>query len=174
MHDITRFARRGLLASIIVFGLTGCRTYGGYGTEEETAAAIAEANEQFERSLARARTDLSGLEAAAAFNDALVPVVTAFRLAVEEHAAAAMRHRELAADLRTGFGSYRGLSVVLRSIVTDQHRMRNRYRHLIARGAGARERQVDPGKYQQVPPYFLRMQASAAAPDLGDLVPRGS
>ncbi|MDX1740304.1 MAG: hypothetical protein R3178_03385, partial [Rhodothermales bacterium] len=62
-----------LLLAACYLVLSGCRTYGDYGSEEKTVAEIQRINEQFARSLERAENDATVLAGEAEGNPLLEP-----------------------------------------------------------------------------------------------------
>lgn len=164
-----------LLAACILL-LTGCRTYGDYGSEEKTVVQIQHINEQFARALERAENDAAIVAEAAQSSPELGPLAADYAVAVAEHARLVELHRSQLADLLDGYSGYRARSRHLGSVITDQRSIRNRYREMsrrvaLASGADGPELRSS-STYQHVPPHFLRIEYGAAAVRVSDVLRR--
>jgi hypothetical protein len=162
-----------LLAACILF-LTGCRTYGDYGSEEKTVVQIQHTNEQFERALERAENDASVVAEAAQGIPELGPLAADYAAAVAEHARLVELHRSQLADLLDGYSGYRARSRHFGSVITDQQSIKNRYQEIarrVALGAGVDGPDLrSSSTYQHVPPHFLRIEYRAAAVRVSDVL----
>ena len=167
-----------LLSLILVpLSLVGCRTYGDYGANEKTLAEIERVNEQFARNLARAQVDESTLSDAAVGNSSLTSLAEEYAQIVADHEEYVGKHSEELADLKAGFAGYRAISRLFGSIITDQHAIANRYRHVAAelrevRGGEAVTLRA-PDTYQQVPPFYLRIEYHSMEESVGDVLRAG-
>lgn len=123
--------RISLVSLLVVLLVTGCRTYGGYGTEEETHQQIKVANRQFADELERARADLNLLESAASGNGALQPLLRRYDSLVTVHETMLAGHRAIAENLE-GSGDYRELNRAYGAIITDGRLHQDQYQRVIA------------------------------------------
>jgi monoamine oxidase len=115
--------------TLALLTLTGCRTYGGYGTEQETYNQMQQANRQYAADLERARADLKALEEAARVRDTLATMVDRYRQAVQTHEARLEQHRSLA-DRLSESSSYRTLHRVYGSVIKEQQMTRSTYQRM--------------------------------------------
>jgi hypothetical protein len=122
----SRFFPLLLLAFV---ALTGCRTYGGYETEEATAAEMKEAVTLFADNLERAQGNLQALNNAASGNPDLQRFKEPYQAMVNVHELALERQREILEEFGPG-DSYRGLHRAYGAIVTQQRMIRHRYFNL--------------------------------------------
>lgn len=126
-----RFSTSARLLSVFaLLLLVGCRTYGGYGTEEKTYANIQDAVQRFSEDLDRAKTDLQALQSAADTNEALQPYAERFASEVSRHEATLERHREVLDGLSPS-SSYRDLHRQYGAMTTDQRMIRTFYERTI-------------------------------------------
>lgn len=116
----------GLLA------LTGCRTYGGYGSEEATYRQMQQANRQFANDLERARADLEALEDAAAQNDALTSYAERFQALVQRHEQTLEEHRATVEGMSAS-DDYRSLHRSYGTIITEARILRKQYNRVVER-----------------------------------------
>ncbi|HEX7072114.1 MAG TPA: hypothetical protein VF190_14980 [Rhodothermales bacterium] len=144
--------------------ITGCRTYGGHGSEEAALSQIEAAYEQFERELAQAKSDLSTLQAAASNNAALAGASAQLDEAVREHEALLAEHAERVEAAREHAGNYRFLHRTLGGMLSEQEMLSRQYQMIeddLRMQADstftARSGSVIP-RYHVVPPYFERLQ----------------
>lgn len=164
----SRFHRMTSILCLMILLLSGCRTYGGYGTEEATFNQIQESNAVFANDLDKARGELTKLKQAAQQNTGLSPYVADYEMLLEKHSHLVEAHAKLASTLSVSTGfigqltpSYRNLNRALGSIAADQAAMKGGYyrfaSHLISDGSeqGMLESNVDRSRYQAVPPYYL-------------------
>ena len=169
----------GLFACL--FLLTGCRTYGGYDSEEALYAQIEKTNQQFADELNRARSEFSLIQNAASSNRMFAPFVDQYEAILEDHAEKVEAHAGILAGLevKTGFigqlgQSYRMLNRGLGSILTDQAQVRDAYVHLLnninreAKGEAFTPVSIpEPGRYQAVPPFYeaIRYALESVSPE---------
>lgn len=150
--------------------------YGGYGTEEKTITEIEQANDQFERSLARAENDLAALRSKVSANPALAIHADRFESIVADHVLLAESHRKELSLLTSGWAGYRSSSRLLGSIVTDHHLIANRYDDVVSRVAEdagwMRPILREPATYQHVPPFYVGVEYTLAASDRGRMIRR--
>ena len=151
--------------------LGGCRTYGGYGTEEATYAEIQKANVQFADALNRAQSEYRALETLARTNPALRPSAEHYAQLIAFHEALLLEHVAWAEQVDVD--DYRDVSRVLGAIVAEEQRLAERYGTIIG-GAEqlltADSTMLVPGvgepdgRYYVVPPYFVRVMEEMNAP----------
>ncbi|QXD15662.1 hypothetical protein GQ464_001590 [Rhodocaloribacter litoris] len=162
---------QGLLAVLL---LAGCRTYGGYGSEEAARTQLRTAVERFADELERARADARLLREVAAAAPALAAYVDAYEQTVTRHAALLEEHRARLEALGED-ASYRTLSRALGAVVSEQSLIRDRYRNLLVAMAYP---DTMPhvvrllSGYQAVPPYYARIEATLIVPSAEDLLAR--
>ena len=149
---------------LLIAVVTGCRTYGGYGTEEELQEQIGEAVDEFEQNLARSEADLAVLQRAAGEQSDLSPLVERFQSNLEKHRELLASHRSIAQDLK-GSSSYRNLHRGYGTITTEQRMMRDTYnrtvRHIRAEVTGEPvEAEPLPNEsfYYVEPVYYSRLK----------------
>lgn len=118
-----------LLAGVLA---AGCRTYGGYGTEEETVEQILAANELFEQDLEEARVGLLTFEEWSARSPALATQAERLRALLYTHEAILAEHQDWAADVAADPGDYRSLNRVLGAILAEQEMIWQRYVELFS------------------------------------------
>ena len=130
----TDLSRIFLFCTLSIVVLSGCRTYGGYDSEEATYNQIVEINSQFANDLERARGDLSRLEQAANQMASLSEYVHEYEELLSHHEHMIEEHAALTETLevRTGFvgqltPAYRNLNRALGYIAAEQAAMRNSY-----------------------------------------------
>ena len=121
--------------------LTGCRTYGGYGSEEKTYHQIQETIRQLEQELGRAQSDLRRLETAADTVDALKPLADRYRELVASHEGYLQTYRGQAEALSAG-ASYRNLHRTYGAMITDRDLLHRQYTRTV-RVVWATVRNVD-------------------------------
>lgn len=164
----TRFHKMTSVLCLMVFLLSGCRTYGGYGTEEATFGQIQESNSVFANDLEKARGELARLQQAAQQTPGLSSSVAEYEMLLEKHSHLVEAHAELASTLtvKTGFigqltPSYRNLNRALGSIAADQAAMKADYYQFASRLVDSEAKgdmwasNISKSRYQAVPPYYL-------------------
>ncbi|MEX0746628.1 MAG: hypothetical protein WD275_01425 [Rhodothermales bacterium] len=148
-----------MLASLAV---TGCRTYGGYGTERATYQQMERAAGFFDEELGRARADLHAARAAAGANPHAAELASKFEAIVEEHARIVEEQKELLAGLSEESG-YRELSRASGAIDTQQQAIRDQYERLLQSGylalAGTTTGNLDR-PYSSIPPFYNRIASA--------------
>lgn len=159
----SRFFRL-LTLFLLIAVVAGCRTYGGYGTEEELQEQIGDAVDEFEQDLARSEADLSVLQRAADDQSDLSSMVDRFESNLEMHRELQASHRSIAQNLE-GSSSYRNLHRGYGTITTEQRMMRNTYNRTVRHIQSATTGQpVDaeplPNKsfYYVEPVHYSRLQ----------------
>jgi hypothetical protein len=159
MTRTTAFPLPTLLA---VLWLAGCRTYGGYGSEDQLAAQIQQSHTQFTQMLDQARNDFIVLQQQAAANPALAPQVAAFEATLQAHEAL-VRDHEVGRHPAAG-ASYRDLSNAFGAMLSEHQQIADRYQAVLQQARGGQAVAVDQSRYQVVPPYYVRvLQAQSAA-----------
>lgn len=125
----SRLFRLATLLLLVVL-VTGCRTYGDYGTEAELRNQISDAVDEFEKDLARSEADLAVLQRAAEGQSALNPMVDRFMSDIDAHRELLASHRTIAQNLE-GSSSYRDLHRGYGTVTTEQRMMRNTYNRTV-------------------------------------------
>ena len=150
-------------ALLLLVVLSGCRTYGGYGTTEEIPRQMQQAVQQFADELARAESDVQALSAAVAQNSALEPFESQYRDVIAKHEEFLEHHRAIAEQFQDG-GDYRALNRNYGAIISEQRLIETRYNELHARiqriVSGQPDRAVQQLKSRYVvnPSYYGRVQ----------------
>ncbi len=164
--------RASLPLLILALVTSGCRTYGGYGSEEASYEQIQESTEVFAREYDRAESDLPALKNLAASDEDMAPYVERYEALLAMHQEIIDRHAELAASLtvKTGFigqltPSYRNLNRALGSIASEQEGMREKYYVFAEQLSGeasdqnpSLEAKVEMSRYQAVPPFYQEIR----------------
>lgn len=116
------------MCSLLV--LTGCRTYGGYGTEDELVNQVAEVVSQFEGDLERAQSEQLRISREAAGRAVLESLAADHAEAVAMHAELLDQQRAYAEALVSEGGSYRVLNRALGALYQEQELVYDRYERL--------------------------------------------
>lgn len=151
---------------------TGCRTYGGHGSEDATYTQILSAVERYEAQAERMRGDYQALIEASGQNPELLPFSSrlASTLEIQE---ASLRHAQALADNVSASSDYRALNRALGSLVSHQQRVDDAYTRILEDIQGDRVdllRRQDPARYQIVPAYYARIEASLARVPLREAI----
>ncbi len=140
-----------LLSALLL--LTGCRTYGGYGTVEANNVQLSAEVAEFSASLAQAETQYEQLRSAANLDQGLVDE---YLRTLEAHRAMSSRvSGEIAANDRF---RYRAASRKLGAMITQSRQFHNRYQQILRAMVGD-DSIAEPtriARYQAVPPTFIR------------------
>lgn len=182
MNKVTPSTTRFLvLATLLFISLSGCRTYGGYGTEEASFDEIQEINERFASELGKAKGELPMLQQAAVQNRELGVYAERYEALLARHEALIAHHEELTGSLEVRTGalgrlstSYRDLSRALGSITVEQLALKNDY-HQLANDLAMHgsDKIAAPGpmsRYQAVPPYYERLRVAMNQHSFNDAV----
>lgn len=152
-----------LFAAAALVVLSGCRTYGHYGSEEALRTALTEATEAFAVELTQRRADADALAQLAARQPALAPYAEQYQNAVLAHDAVLGEARAHAEQLQ-GSGSHRGLKRAYGALVMSQASIHRQYQSILeaiaadADTASATQPYYDPqSRYFIVPPFYERL-----------------
>ena len=153
--------RAPLMVLLLVGVLAGCRTYGGYGTEEASLEEMAQAVDNYEDLLAQARAVLATLEGEAEADPALDPLVQQFEAIVTGHAVLLEEQKEYVVALADS-DDYRTISRVLGAVLAEQKLTARQYGEVIYSATHVPDStaelvraEVAPlGRYYMVPPYY--------------------
>ena len=154
-----------LCVLLLVGLLTGCRTYGGYGSEEAAIEEMAQAVDNYEDMLVRAEAVLAGLREAEGENVEMGLLAERFAAVVTGHAVLLEEQKEYVAVL-AGSGDYRKISRVLGAVISEQKMTARQYTEVLERGLTAPDTtaqlvraSIDPlGRYYVIPPYYERVR----------------
>ena len=173
---IKPFSNLVLLLVFVV--LTGCRTYGGYDTEQASYDRIETINALFAQDLEKAKGELQFIQQAAGNDAELQAAVAQYEALLAQHEAMVAAHDELASTLvvNTGFlgkltTSYRDLNRGLGYIATDQLTMRNQYKAFATSLLDDSQKamlQTVQARYQIAPPYYESIRYAIAEKSVSD------
>jgi len=158
-HSVYTLAAAAMLAALAV---SGCRTYGGYGSESANYEQMQRAVGILEEELGRARADLSAAQAAAASNPEAEVLATNFGEIVDVHARIVDEQKELLDGLSED-SDYRELSRAFGAINSQKQAIQERYDRFLrgAYVAFADTAEADVGRpYSSVPPFYNRVAAA--------------
>lgn len=160
----SRRAATGLVAVLVLFVLTGCRTYGGYGTEPETIDQIRIANDQFAEEMERARAEYEYLLEQVQQDPGLVAFAESYLAILQLQEQKLLENLDLAESAYDNPDNYRTLSRVYGAIISNQNVVEDRYDALYRVMVEARTQQVlpeealPPARWQVAPPEYDRMR----------------
>lgn len=167
------FSSAVLWTVVLLLVLGGCRSYGGYGSEEANLEQIQQLNLTFTEQLTSIERSLEDLRQLAAAREDLQPHLERYEEAVQLHEEMVEEHAVFAERAEENRGDHRALHRLFRAIVVDHSRMRDHYDRLLQNLYGtaspdeAAARTVttrDRGYYQVAPPYHQRIER--VEPDL--------
>ncbi len=145
-----------LLVLLIVF--SGCRMYGGHGSEEAMYAQIQEALERYEDRADRLQGDYDALNRATSRRPMLVPEAVALAALQTAQQSTLAFHRETAASVGEG-SSYRTLSRALGAMITQQQIIEDQYDRIAARILDRTDLDRGPeALYSTVPARMARIE----------------
>ena len=167
------------LVLLLVFVLlSGCRTYGGYDTEQTSYDRIGTINALFAQELEKAKGELQFIQQAAGTDAELGAAVAQYEALLAQHEEMVAAHDELASTLvvKTGLlgklsTSYRDLNRGLGYIAADQLTMRNQYGAFAASLLDdSQKAMVEPeqGRYHVAPPYYEQIRFAIASMSVSD------
>ncbi|NNE68887.1 MAG: hypothetical protein HKN29_00835 [Rhodothermales bacterium] len=161
--------RTNLLLSLgVLVLLSGCRMYGGHGSEAATYAQIQEALERYEDRADRLQGDHDAVMAAAAGNAALASAAEATAALVNAQAETLEFHRATVASVSDG-SSYRKLNRALGAMVTEQQRIEDQYRRIVAQVQNRPDLNREPeSRYTLVPSGLAAVEAGLQGISLRD------
>jgi hypothetical protein len=158
----------------LLLATTGCRTYGGYGSEEGTVAQIQQANADFDSRLDRARSDLELLQQSAQENPSLEGLVSVYEQVVAMHEDKLALHQSYAEGLTEDSG-YREISRKYGAVISEQRLVSIRYQEMHERiqqtlrtGETSTESAALQSSYQVVPLYYRRAENQASGLTMRD------
>ena len=160
--------------TVSILLVSGCRSYGGYGSEEAMYRQIERLVQRFAQDLENARADLVALENAAAQNSELALLAEQYAALVQGQEAILDEQRGLLADLSPG-ATYRSLHRAHGAIMAEQRTVRLQRQGLL-RGfletvdadTTAADRLDRP--YALIPPYYNRIRSAQQAVSLRDVM----
>jgi len=181
-----RASARSLLAVIVLFAtLSGCRSYGGQGSEEAIYQEIQRGHQTFEAKLDRRRAELRTLQQAASGNERLADLAEQYALMVQGHEALLADQGEEIASLSSD-SDYRDLNRFFGAMIAMHRTVQLQYDRLLdhshrtflsadtvssadtVRSADS----VSPVKrpYALIPPYFDRVREGQRELTLNDVI----
>lgn len=168
------------LAILLVLGISsGCRTYGGHGSEQASYDQIATINTRFAQDLERAKGELQGLTQAAGSDADLKMALKQYESLLGLHEEMVAEHAELAGTLVVKPGaigrlgtSYRDLNRALGYITAEQLGMKNDYvsfaSSLLKNDDQRAAVQEEESRYEIAPPYYERIRFALAKRSVSD------
>ncbi|MFK7846347.1 MAG: hypothetical protein AB8G77_13700 [Rhodothermales bacterium] len=172
------FSNISLLLVFLV--LSGCRTYGDYGTEQASYDRIAAINTQFSQDLERAKGDLEVLKRAAGSDSDLKMALMQYESLLAQHEEISARHKEMALNLTVKTGlmgklstSYRDLNRALGSITIEQLSMHKNYSRFAASLLEDDSYKAIAGpesasRYHIAPPFYEEIRYALAKVSVSD------
>lgn len=174
--------RKSFINSVFVLfvfvALSGCRTYGDYGSEQASYDQIMEMNARFAQGLERAKAELSGIEQAAASDRSLGEAVEQYKGLLEKHEALIKDHEELAGTLTVKTGalgrlssSYRDLNRALGYISASQIEMNNSYQSFAFNLVEEADRagfEAEMGRYYVAPAFYEQIRHALSRRSVSD------
>ena len=157
-----------LFAALLM--LTGCRTYGGYGSEDAIYQEIQETAERYADRAERLAGDYQALTDAAADDAELAAYSLVLATLIERQEDALAFHLQTASSVEDG-DSYRKLSRALGAMITEQQMIEDLYASLVADiiGDPGLSRR-DPSRYSLVPAGLARVEADLLDLSIRDAV----
>jgi hypothetical protein len=156
-----------VLIGLALLLLAGCRSYGGYGAEEETRRQMHEANRLSGEHLQRARGTLAALQRESAGRPGLQPLVEEFQATVLTHEVLLRHHQELLARVDAPRTDYREVRRVFASMLTDQESISRRYQAVLDHASdpelALRGEVPAESRYVVAPPFYARLQQARSA-----------
>ena len=152
--------------------LSGCRTYGGYGSEEASFAQLQTAVARYEAQAERMAGDRQALSDASATDPTLAPFAVRMADLVDAQSKSIAKARATLAEVSDG-SSYRVLHRALGSVVSQQQIVDDAYGRLLIDIQGDRMTSLQreaPARYQVVPVYYARIEASLEQVSLRDAI----
>lgn len=148
----------------VVLLVSGCRMYGGYGSERAIHNQMERIVERFEEDLTRAQADLRALEAAAPGHPTLNVLTAQYARLISAHEAVLDEQRQVVAGL-SAESTYRSLHRSYGSLISEQQLIRQQYQGVLryvyeAYGDEASVRAERP--YASIPPYYARVAGENA------------
>ncbi len=168
------FRTRYVLYFMILGAITsGCRSYGGYGSETATYEQILRLHRVFEEDLLRARADLSILEREASVFEDLQGFAEAYDEIVRGHEATVERFEGMLADLSSD-SDYRRLRRVFGAAVANHRKVRKQYRALLWHAYRSFVLPETANRFDRpyalIPPYYRRIQYAERELTLNDVL----
>ncbi len=156
-----------LFSLVVVVGLlaSGCRLYGGYGSEEAALKQIEEANDRFANDLDRYRADYTALAGVSFSSEEMDELVEQFQETVKRHEALVRSHAANRISLNEG-ASYRTVSRVLGAVVSENDAVYGTYDRILAQLAEVDQPVHDMSRYQAVPPFYVNLERQIRRPSV--------
>jgi hypothetical protein len=150
--------------------LSGCRMYGGYGSEEAAYTEVQTSLERYEARVGRLSGDYSALTSAAATRPALAPLAPRMARLIERQMAVLEGHRATAASV-TEASSHQQLRHALGSMISEQQVVEDEYGRLVADILGDASTSRDAAsRYSLVPAHFARLESRLESVSIRDAV----
>lgn len=173
-----RPSAHSLLAVIVLLtALSGCRSYGGQGSEEATYQEIQRGHRAFEEVLVRKRAELRTLQQAASENERLADLAEQYAQMVQGHEALLAVHGEEIANLSPD-SDYRDLNHAFGAMIAMHKTVQMQYDRLLDHAhrsfLSADTASAVKRPYALIPPYFDRVREGQRELTLNDVVAAAS
>jgi len=154
---------------VVLFVVSGCRTYGGYGSEEATLIEIGDVVDDARASLALAEDEAILLERAAVQSAELNELYAAYMAVIGQHVGLVEHGAGVLADFSEEGSTYRGLSRSLGALVSEVDEVNIGYDRIIADvakqsgiaiPASTAGRTGGDARYKVAPPAYNRTSAT--------------
>lgn len=158
---------------ILLVALSGCRSYGGHGSEEATYAQIQQGHQAFEEVLVRRRADINALRQTVSENQDLADFAEQYALMVQGYEALHEEHGEQIANLSPD-SDYRDLNHVFGAMIAMHRTMQMQserllhYAHSSFLPADTTSSVERP--YALIPPYFDRIREGQRELTVNDVI----
>lgn len=154
---------------------SGCRTYGGHGSEEATYQQILKAHQIFQEDFARKQAELSRLEQAAGEGEVFGTLAAQYAQVVSGHEVVLSDTAHDIAGLSEDSG-YRELHRTLGAIISRQNTIKIQYERLLSNAFEAQtpaDTTIQVQRpYSLIPPYYRRVEAGQRNLSVNDVLAR--
>jgi hypothetical protein len=167
------FLRPFAAAMLTLVVVSGCRTYGGRGSEAATYEQMQRAAAIFQEDLARAQGELSSIQQAGVADSLAAAIGHEYEVIVGHHQEALETQRGLVESLSED-SDYKDLNRAFGAINAQQQAIRSQYERLLegvhraytdTMGASSGER-----PYSLIPPYYNRLADNSSEVSFNDVL----
>lgn len=173
-----RLSAHSLLAVIVLLtALSGCRSYGGQGSEEAIYEEMQRGHQVFEKVLDRKRAELRTLQQAASENERLADLAEQYARMVQGHQALLDEYGEEIANLSPD-SDYRNLNHAFGAMIAMHRTVKMQYDRLLDHAhrsfLSADTASAVKRPYALIPPYFDRVREGQRELTLNDVIAAAS